>query len=54
MKVTSKAKRIIIMIIVGLALSMLLLVITRSPKLASSLTAIVLFFLWPLLGGKWY
>lgn len=51
MKIESKPKRILVMIVIGVALALLQLAIGMQPS--GALIGGVLFFVWIWLGGKW-
>ena len=51
MKIESKPKRILIMIVIGVMLALIQLVFGMKPS--GALIGGVLFFVWIWLGGKW-
>lgn len=51
MKIESKPKRILVMIIIGVLLALIQLAIGMRPS--GTLIGGVLFFVWIWLGGKW-
>ena len=53
MKISSTPKRILAMIVIGIVLAVLLLAVGVPQKSIGVLTGGILFFVWPLLGGKW-
>ena len=53
MKIESKPLRVLAMIGIGIVLTLTLILLGCSRHLTAILTGGVLFFVWPLLGGKW-
>lgn len=53
MNIESKLIRILVMIGVGAIMSFILILLGCSQHFAAVLTGGVLFFIWPMLGGKW-
>lgn len=51
MKIESKLKRVLVMIVIGVLLALILLAIGMKPS--GALIGGVLFFVWIWLGGKW-
>lgn len=53
MKIKSTLYRVLAMIGIGTALVLCLVLLGCSQHLAAVLTGGILFFVWPMLGGKW-
>lgn len=53
MKIESKPLRVLVMISIGAIMSITLILLGCSQHLAAVLTGGALFFIWPVLGGKW-
>ena len=54
MKISSKPKRILAMIVIGIVLVLLFYAIGVPQKMIGTLTGGILFFVWMWLGGKWW
>ena len=54
MKISSKPKRILAMVVIGIVLVLLFYAIGVPQKAIGSLTGGILFFVWMWLGGKWW
>ena len=53
MRIGSKTIRVLALIGIGAVLSVTLVLLGCSQHLAAVLTGGALFFIWPVLGGKW-
>ena len=54
MKISSKPKRILAMIVIGTVLVLIFYLIGVPQKSIGVLTGGILFFVWMWLGGKWW
>lgn len=52
--IKSKLIRVLVMIIIGLVLIFVLALMGLPRSLVSGITGFILYFLWPMLGGKWW